>query len=49
MTENVDHDLKVSHTKDERSRQHFVQGMRSYVLNDLSGHMKTVLDRKVEP
>ena len=49
MTENVDHDLKVSHTKDERSRQHFVQGMRSYVLNDLSGHMKTVWDRKVEP
>ena len=49
MTENVDLDMKVSHTKDESSRQHFVQGMRSYVLNDLSGHMRTVWDRKVEP
>lgn len=45
----IDHDMKVSHTKDESARQHFVQGMRGYVLNDLAGHMKTVWDRKVEP
>ncbi|MDE0800124.1 MAG: class I SAM-dependent methyltransferase [Rhodospirillaceae bacterium] len=49
MTESIDHDLKVNHTKDESSRQNFVQGMRSYVLNDLSGHMKTVWDRRAEP
>ena len=49
MSGYVDHEMKVSHTKDESSRQHFVQGMRSYVLNDLAGHMLTVWERKVEP
>lgn len=49
MTENLDHDLKVDHTRDERSRQHFVMGMRSYVLNNLAGNMRTVYERKVEP
>ena len=49
MSKLVDHDLKVSHTKDESSRQQFVQGMRSYVLNDLAGYMRTIWDRKVEP
>ena len=49
MTNNVDHQLKVSHSKDESSRQNFVQGMRSYILNDLSGYMRTVWDKKTEP
>lgn len=49
MTENVNHDLKVDYTRDELSRQHFVSGMRTYVLNSLSGNMRTVYNKKVEP
>jgi ubiquinone/menaquinone biosynthesis C-methylase UbiE len=49
MTENVNHDLKVDYSRDELARQHFVSGMRTYVLNSLSGNMRTVYNRKVEP
>lgn len=49
MTENVDHDLKVSYTRDETARQHFVSGMRSYILNHLAGNLRTVYAKKVEP
>jgi len=49
MTENVNHDLKVDFTRDEKARQHFISGMRSYVLNNLSGNMRTVYNKKVEP
>ena len=35
MTENVNHDLKVDYSRDELARQHFVSGMRTYVLNSL--------------
>ncbi|MBL8644322.1 MAG: class I SAM-dependent methyltransferase [Rhodospirillaceae bacterium] len=49
MTENVNHDLKVDYTRDELARQHFASGLRSYVLNSLSGNMRTVYTKKVEP
>ncbi len=49
MTDNVNHDLKVEYTRDEQARQGFVSGMRSYVLNSLSGNMRTVYEKKVEP
>ena len=49
MSENINHDLKVDHTRDERARQHFVSGMRSYVLNDLAGNLRTLYGQKVEP
>jgi len=49
MTENIDHDMKVDFSRDEHARQHFVMGMRSYVLNDLAGQMRTVFEKKVEP
>lgn len=49
MTENVDHDLKVDYSRDEMARQHFVSGMRTYVLNNLSNGMRTVYNKKVEP
>jgi ubiquinone/menaquinone biosynthesis C-methylase UbiE len=49
MTENVDHDLKVDYSRDEMARQHFVSGLRTYVLNNLSGGMRTVYNKKVEP
>jgi len=49
MTDNVTHDLKVDFTRDERARQNFMSGMRTYVLNSLSGNMRTVYNKKVEP
>ena len=49
MSENINHDLKVDHTRDERARQHFVSGMRSYVLNDLAANLRTLYGNKVEP
>ncbi len=49
MTENVNHDLKVDYSRDELSRQHFVMGLRGYVLNNLAANMQTVYERKVEP
>ena len=49
MSANIDHELKVSRKSEETSRQHFVKGMRSYILNDLAGHMKTVWENKTEP
>ena len=49
MSENVDHALKLDHSRDERARQNFVSGMRAYVLNDLAGDLRTVYAHKVEP
>lgn len=49
MTEYVRHELRVEPTQDEFARQKFMQGMRTYVLHDVAGGMKTVYDRKVEP
>lgn len=49
MTETINHELKVDFTRDELARQHFVSGMRTYVLNQLSSNMRTVYDKKVEP
>jgi ubiquinone/menaquinone biosynthesis C-methylase UbiE len=49
MTENINHDMKVDYTRDEKSRQHFVVGMRNYVLNSLAANLRTVYERKVEP
>ena len=49
MTENVNHDLKVDYSRDEMSRQHFVMGLRGYVLNNLAANMRSVYERKVEP
>ena len=49
MSALIDHDLKVSRKSEETSRQHFVKGMRSYILNDLAGHMRTVWENKTEP
>ncbi|MBM3512880.1 MAG: class I SAM-dependent methyltransferase [Alphaproteobacteria bacterium] len=49
MTENVNHDLKVDYTRDERARQHFVMGMRNHVLNNVAVNLRTVYQQKVEP
>src|SRR5437762_2591040 len=49
MSESVDHALKLDHSRDELARQHFVSGMRAYVLNDLAGDLRTVYQQKVEP
>lgn len=41
--------FSVPYSFDERSRQSFVSGMRTYVLNDLAGHMRTVYAERVAP
>jgi len=46
---NIHHGLRIRHSQDEIARQHFVMGMRSYVLNDLAGSMRKVYDQKIEP
>ena len=49
MSEATRQDLRIEPTQDELSRQHFVMGMRSYILHDLAGGMRTVYDNRVEP
>jgi ubiquinone/menaquinone biosynthesis C-methylase UbiE len=49
MENSIDHELRITRNSDETSRQHFVKGMRSYILNDLAGHMRTVWTKKTEP
>ncbi len=41
--------FQIDHSFEERSRQDFASSMRTYVLNDLADHMKTVYERRVEP
>ena len=40
MTDFVSHGLRIEPTRDELSRQHFVSGMRRYILHDLAGSMR---------
>ena len=49
MTDFVSHGLRIEPTRDELSRQHFVSGMRRYVLHDLAGSMRHVYEAEVEP
>jgi len=49
MPKQVSHDMAVSYTRDEYSRQQFVTGMRRYVLGDLAGHMRTSYEANVKP
>lgn len=49
MTDFVSHGLRIEPTRDELSRQHFVSGMRRYVLHNLAGSMRDVYEAEVEP
>ncbi|MDH3977481.1 MAG: class I SAM-dependent methyltransferase [Gammaproteobacteria bacterium] len=40
MINNLNHELKVESTKNERSRQEFVAALRSHVLGDMASHMR---------
>ena len=40
MIKTLNHDLRVSTTKDERSRQEFAAGLRSHVLGNMAEHMR---------
>ncbi len=45
----LQHDLKLAKTRDEKARMNFVSGLRSYVLNDMASGMRAVFDAEVEP
>jgi ubiquinone/menaquinone biosynthesis C-methylase UbiE len=49
MSENAQADLKIQATRDERARQHFVSGMRSYILHGLADGLRTVYEKRVQP
>ena len=49
MSHQIKQDLDVTFSRDEMSRQGFVTGTRTYVLNDLAGHLRTTYERKVKP
>ena len=40
MIQAIGHDLTLSATRDERSRQEFVAALRSHVLGDMAEHMR---------
>ncbi len=43
------HGLSIEPTRDERSRQGFVSGMRRFILHDLADCMRTAYEANVEP
>jgi ubiquinone/menaquinone biosynthesis C-methylase UbiE len=45
----LQHDLRLAKTRDEKARQNFVSGLRSYVLNDLAGHLRSTYEGEVAP
>lgn len=49
MTRFVNHDLKLSLTRDEQSAQNFVSALRGYVLNDMAQSLKNRWEQKVAP
>ena len=49
MRTTVDHDLAVTWTRDELSRQHFVSSMRRYVLSSVADSMRAAYEARVRP
>jgi ubiquinone/menaquinone biosynthesis C-methylase UbiE len=45
----LQHDLKLKKTRDEKARQNFVSGLRAYVLNDMANGMRQVYEHEVRP
>jgi len=49
MFKDLSHDLAVSPTRDERSRQEFVASLRHHVLDDMAATMRRRYERRVAP
>jgi ubiquinone/menaquinone biosynthesis C-methylase UbiE len=45
----LQHDLRLAKTRDEKARQNFVSGLRSYVLNDLAGQLRSTYESEIAP
>jgi ubiquinone/menaquinone biosynthesis C-methylase UbiE len=45
----LQHDLRVPRTRDEKARAGFVSSLRRYVLNDVAKGLRTVYEHQVEP
>ena len=45
----LQHDLKLKKTRDEKARQNFVSGLRAYVLNDMANGMRQVYEHEARP
>jgi ubiquinone/menaquinone biosynthesis C-methylase UbiE len=45
----LQHDLRLAKTRDEKARQNFVSGLRSYVLNDLASRLRGTYEAEVAP
>lgn len=45
----LQHDLRLAKTRDEKARQNFVSGLRSYVLNDLATRLRSAYESEVAP
>ncbi len=43
------HEMRPKPTQDERARQSFVMGLRSFVLNDLASDMRHAYDNRIAP
>ncbi len=49
MIPTLQHAMAANPTPDEAARARFVSGLRSFVLNDLAGDLKTAYDRRAAP
>jgi ubiquinone/menaquinone biosynthesis C-methylase UbiE len=49
MLKDLSHDLALSPTRDERTRQEFVASLRHYVLDDMAATMRRRYDDRVAP
>jgi ubiquinone/menaquinone biosynthesis C-methylase UbiE len=49
MLKDLSHDLAVTPTRDERTRQEFVASLRHYVLDDMAGTMQRRYEARVAP
>jgi len=49
MLKDLSHDLKVTPTRDERTRQEFVASLRHHILDDMAGAMRQRYEQRVLP
>ena len=45
----LQHDLRLAKTRDEKARQNFVSGLRAYVLNDMANGMRRIYEHEARP
>jgi ubiquinone/menaquinone biosynthesis C-methylase UbiE len=49
MLKDLSHDLRVTPSRDERTRQEFVASLRNYILADMAGSMREVYEKRILP